>query len=218
MSGCSRQRGAAPRGGPRGAIGWTLFAVAVFAGGGCGPSDAEAGVAVALASPLVLLVEMALFALLRQLWSRSGAGPFPSPLQGWVVLLAVLVAYGALASFAGPFSAAAEWVLAAVWAFGTSHLALALVIWRIWLAVRPRDAFVGGPALAFAILAAPALPLAAGWVPEGDGEPIVALWVVIGYLGWVPGGLYLLALVEAAVRAGKAADRKPAAPTTGGPA
>jgi len=215
MSG--REREPAPSAGP----GWgglsTVLALGALAGAGCGPTNEQAGVAVALVSPLVLAIEAVFFTLLRKLWQRALSEAIAPPIPGWLALLGVLAAVAGVAALVGPAGEAVEWLVLALWAYGTSHFAVALVVWRIWLAVRARDAFVGGPAVAFALLLLPALPLAAGAQPGQDSFAF-ALWLYPGYAGWVPGVLLLLAFVEAGIRASVAAKRRarpgdPAGPT-----
>jgi hypothetical protein len=196
-----------------------LVAVGALAGPGCGPTNAEAGVAVALVSPIVLLIEAGFLLLLRKLWQRCASRPLAPPILGWGKLLAALLGIAGLAAAVGPAADGAQWLLLALWAFGTSHFAVALVAWRIWHAIRPRHSFVGGPALAFAILLLPALPLAAGAAPEEEASLIFALWVYPGYAGWVPGILLVLAFAEAGIRLAvlrRQRERRDAEQPTGG--
>ncbi len=94
-----------------------------------------------------------------------------------------------------------EWTWVALWWFGTSYAAVMLFVWRIWFRVRPRGSFTWSPVLVLPLFVAPAVYLAFEGSTSADPPGwIMNLWVLPGYLGFVPGGLLLILLIEAAVR------------------
>lgn len=163
---------------------------------GCGPTPREAGTTVALLGTFVFAASTALLHTLQLIWRRFA--PVRPPTHRWFIAVAVHVAFGVLGLLVGTAGAAVEWFGIGFWALGTSHLAVSLVVWRIWVWLAPNSALEGAPIVASILLLPLALPMAAGWVPaEG---PIIWLWVMPGYAGWVPGILFAVLLVEAFVR------------------
>lgn len=178
---------------------------------GCGPSPAEAATTVALLGPLVFATDAAFLSLLLLLWRRSSPDWIAPPWPLWTAVFVGHMAFAGLVALVGDPSGAVEWLPIGYWAFGTSHLAVALVVWRIWLFWDRSGAFVWGPTVASALLLLPALPMAAGGIgAEGDADldgVVGILWMAPGYAGWVPGILFLLFLIEAGVRIGLVARR-----------
>jgi hypothetical protein len=160
----------------------------------CGPTNAEAGQAVLLVSPLVLLVGLGLLRLLffawRGRWSDGGLRLGPN---GVLFALLVLIAIGAAATS----SRAWGWAGFALWLFGCSYLSLLLLAWRIWFFVNASSAFRWAPTAAMVPNTIVSLVTAAGWIQE---ESVQLVWVAPGYGGWISGGLFLVLLVEAIVR------------------
>lgn len=175
--------------------GHVALVVTVLAAG-CGPTPEEAAGAVLVALPVVLLVGHLFVRLLTRLW-RPLVDP---PLSARPVLVAAAVAVApAIGALVVGGDRVLEWVVAAVWAFGTTYLTLLFVAWRVWLAC---DAITAGSWSFFAPLSLtllPGLPLFFD-APSQYGEMIVAGWVFIGYGGMVGGPVLLVLLIEVLVR------------------
>jgi hypothetical protein len=176
--------------------------------GRCGPTDLEAGRAVLAASPAVVLAIGLFLHLLLRLWRRRYAElRFPHRLL-WTLGGGLLV-LGLTLLVVGPSSRAADWVPAALWIYGTSHLAVALVLFRIWFFFdRPRAlaAAVIGSSL---VMLLPALPVALGLQGSLLDAVTWSVWMWPGYGGLIPGPILLVLLIEAALRGRAARTARP---------
>jgi len=171
---------------------------------GCGPTDEEAGRAVMLAAPIVLLVGTGIMRFLLFLWRRLEPGldmsMKPSLVAFWVlaggaVLSLVGITEPPAASGQTPWQSVTEWLPAALILFGNTSLALWLVTWRVWLLIDPARAFSwsGLPVLAVLLIPAPFMAFGS-MAPANDF--IFLVWVFPGYMGIVPPCLLGLLLLE----------------------
>lgn len=175
-----------------------LLAAAFLALCGCGPTAREAGTAVLCAAPLALIGGLLLLSLLLRLWRRR----YPELSLRLLPNLCLLVALanGAVARAWFDWKST-EWTWVALWWFGTSFAAVLLLVWRIWFRIEPRGSFTWSALPAMLLFVAPAIYLAfEGSTASGPPDWIVDLWVWPGYLGYVPGGMFLILLIEAAIR------------------
>ena len=171
--------------------------------GGCGPSKEQVGLAVLTAAPAVWAVALLLLWPLRVLWQRRHPDLRPSR-RHQILTTAAFLAVGLAALPRALGTDSLEWWGVALWAYGTTALGVALLVWRIWLHREPRGAFRWAALASMAVITSPALLLAAGVDRvDGDDGPLVwamTMWVYGGALGIVPGVLWLGFLAEAGWR------------------
>ncbi len=168
--------------------------------GGCGPTAREAGGGVVVAAPVVLLLSGALLWAIIALHRRREA----EVSFAWRPLLTTALASLGFALLFLVFDGRrSDWELGlfAIWVYGTSVLALALVVWRVWHALQPRTAMPAALIGSWAVLTLPALPLLLDDA-QGGGLFAAALtvWIYAGYAGIVTGPLWLVLFLEALVR------------------
>ena len=169
-----------------------------FLMGGCLPSEEEAGSWILFASPVAVLGGLVVLWLLYRLWSRRYPEISFSKLPG--LLLAVALFNGAVVkAILKPELLDGWWTGIVI--FGTSYLTVLLVVWRIWFWRRPRTSFTWVSMPVVGVYVSPAVYLAY----EGSStvevpDPLLAAWMWPGIMGWVPGGVLLLLLIEAKVR------------------
>lgn len=178
----------------------------------CSPTIEETGAAVLVTAPVALgitaLVLWGLSALFRP--------AVPALTVRWRPVRLALVAWlvvGLLGAL--PIALRADvwtWVPIAHMTYGACVLVWSLLVWRIWVRIRPADAFAVALLSVHPLITIPALPmLMARAVPSlGDDVwgPFVIAWVYTGFLG-IPAGVVLLVLVaEGAVRRRRATQRQ----------
>ncbi len=159
-----------------------LLAPAVAATGSrgcsCGPTPTEVGRAIVVASPLVLVVAAGLLALLAALWRRRRPTA-QAPTSAVWLLGAPLVLGAALCLLAHRWSPwGIGWTAAALSLYGSSQVALALLVWRLWLIRRPESAATGALLVATGLFVLPAAALALGARSRALAELVIAgcLW------------------------------------------
>jgi hypothetical protein len=163
----------------------------------CGPTPEEAGSAVLMASPLVLGFGLLLVWVLWQLWRRVQPDlPLDVRPGRWTLAAVSALAVVGLATGG---EKAFEWVGLALWLFGASYVALTLVTLRIWLHLRRETAFTWAAVPPILLMVAPALVLCTG-LAGGLMDASMALWMYPGFGGWIASPLFLLLLLEAALR------------------
>lgn len=169
-----------------------------FLMGGCLPSEEEAGSWVLFASPVAVVGGLLVLWPLYRLWSRRYPEiPF-SPLPS--LLLAAALFNGAVvkAILKPELLGGLDDGLVI---FGTSYLTVLLVFWRGWFLKRPRTSFTWASLLAMGIYVAPAVYLAyEGSSLQQVDDVLLDAWMLPGMMGWVPGGLLLILLIEAKLR------------------
>ena len=144
-------------------------ALAVLALPGCGPTPEEAGGAVLLVTPLVILAGGVLLWILFQLWRTSMPGIRfrwrPTLMAAGVAALAS----GLVLAIAHDLDKTMEWIIHAIWAFGTSYAAVLLLAWRIGMFRRPGGrmpvAFTWAHIVPIMLLVLPALAMLLGVAP-----------------------------------------------------
>lgn len=169
-----------------------LGAVALLASG-CAPSHRDTGEAVLIVWPLVILIAALPQFLLIRLWQWR----WPDVVINRKRLL-VLVGPAITLSVSMIIAAAAPWTWAphALWLFGTSYLAVLLLVTRAWLASPLRAHSVIAPHIVTSVIFIPfAMALRAGMF-ETAAIDSAGVFVFPGYGGWVPGGVALLLLAE----------------------
>ncbi len=174
-----------------------LVALCASSGGHCGPTPEESGQTVLLIAPFVVLCAMAVQWLLLAMWRATR----PALLLTWRKNLALV---GVLAFPAGwallvnsrPF----EFASIGFWFFGCSYAAVMLVVTRIWLFVSDTRKVFFLPHLVMSIvflLPAVVLALFGGKPLQDIAEP---MWIFPGFGGWVAGPLFVVLMLEAAIR------------------
>jgi hypothetical protein len=164
----------------------------------CGPTHTEVGEVVLVAWPVVMLVGIAVQMPILLLWRRHYRElktPWPHMVASFAV--AVSLALGVIVN--RDSHGYAPWLGIALVAFGTSYLAFLLLATRIWLAFDRKMPQLGAHLVAIAVQIVPAMLLAAGLWPDERPDP-TGLFILPGYFGVVPGGLFVGFLVEAWLR------------------
>jgi hypothetical protein len=166
-------------------------------GGDCGPSPAEAGGAVLLASPVAFLAGLVALSILHTLWLPLKGPMRMDPLRLGAAFLALcgLAALGPLGS-----KGSVEWWGVAVLAFGTSYVSVLLIVWRIWLHQQPKTASTWAPIAVMAFMLVPAPFLLAINPSRGDAEPVVSAWILPGMFGYATIPIFVVVVGEALVR------------------
>jgi hypothetical protein len=168
----------------------------------CGPTPKESGDAILMVLPLVVASAMAVQWLLLRLW-RPAKGSIALDWGRGLILCGLLLFPSAYAFLTD--TRPSEWFVMAYWLFGTSYLAVLLFVTRVWLFFGDARLVFFAPHLALsAIFALPALPLALGLGGKPWQDVAEAMWIFPGFGGWVPGGLFLVLLVEALWRRSRA--------------
>ncbi len=164
---------------------------------GCAPSHRETGEAVVIVWPAVLLLASLPQAVLIRLW-RTHWPTLAVPTRALVAAVA-LASVAAIAMIAG-VRAPWEWAPHALWLFGTSYLAVLLVLTRIVIATSWRaHAVIAAHAATSAIFIPFALALRAGYFDTAAIDS-AAFYVMPGYGGWVPAAIALVLWIEWRVR------------------
>ncbi len=176
--------------------------IAALALPGCGPTPEEAGGAVLLVTPVVILAGGVLLWVLFQLW-RTGMPVLRFRWRPTLIAAGVAaLASGLVLAIAHDLDRTLEWIVEAIWAYGTSYAAVLLVAWRIGMFCRRSrrmpDAFAWAHIVPIVLLVLPALAMLLGVLVHED--MIVYLWLYPGQTGWIPGCLYALLLVEGGIR------------------
>ncbi|MSP62844.1 MAG: hypothetical protein EXR72_21430 [Myxococcales bacterium] len=169
----------------------------------CGPTDQEAGRAVVMVAPLVLLLGFGVQWLLLALWRRR----YEEIALRWgpnLVLLGIVSGFAAAMITVEPTSL--RWAGEALWLFGASYATVLLLATRAFLQFDRRRAFTLPHLAPLLLQVAPAVVLGLGLIGHTDVQEV--LWIFPGFGGWAAGGLYLVLLVEAAIR-----TRRRASPT-----
>jgi hypothetical protein len=190
-----------------------------FSSGSCMPGDQEAGAGVLLAMPFFLAVTLGLFRGLLALWRASRPELRMNWLPGltavWVTFvlgLGATVLAGVLAHD-HDLSEVLSLALIAFCLVGGLSLALGLLTWRIWLALRPASAFTWAWLPGAALVTLPALPMAAHVTGDSWMDLMAVPWIFGGVFGGPIGGVLLVGfLIEAAVRRSRARRAREALP------
>jgi hypothetical protein len=176
----------------------------------CVPGDQESGSGVLFATPFFLLCVLGLLRLLLALWR----GPRPELGMRWLpglcgVWVSFVLGLGALVYLGVKESTYAleEALSLSGMAFalvGSLVLGLTLIVWRIWLAIRPASAFTWAWLPPTLLLVLPALPMATG-MTQDTMEFMLVPWALGGFFGAPVAGLLLAGfLIEAGVRRSRA--------------
>lgn len=192
-----------------------LLALIALGLSGCGPTDEEVGRAILLTAVVPHALGMALMFVFHALWRPLKPDAVIS-LKPLLVALGVLVVAAGLSLVGvteqGPDHPDSSGVEGVVWlatialaAFGTSYLALWLVVWRIWLAKSPRTAFTWSFLPVLAILIWPCPIMATGVTESSDAwhvlmTPNYYLWYYSGYGGLVASPVIISLLIEGLIR------------------
>ena len=169
----------------------------------CGPTPVEAGRAVLSASPLVVLgIGLALWLLLAFWRRRYPELVFPKRL--FAELLAGLMALAAVLVLAVPLVSPwrTRWIMAALHLYGTSHLVVAALVFRIWFWRHRETAIAGALIVSSVLMLLPAVPMAAGWRSPALARLAFDIWIFAGWRGWIAFPLLMALFVEAALRGG----------------
>lgn len=166
--------------------------------GGCGPTEREAGTAVLCAAPLALAAGLLSLWPLLLLWRRR----YPELSFRLLPSLCLFVCLANGAVFRAVFDfPSTEWTWVALWWFGTSYVALLLLVWRFCFELDRRHSFTWSPIPVMVLYVAPAIYLAfEGSATASAPGWIIDFWSLPGLFGWVPGGLLVLLLIEAVLR------------------
>lgn len=168
----------------------------------CNPTVEEAGAAVLLTAPVALGVTALVLWGLSVLFSPA----MPALEVPWRPLRLMLVGWLGMA-LVGALPVALRtdvwtWVPMAHMTYGASVLVWCLLVWRIWVRIRPAGAFMGTLTYGYQLVTLPALLMVvAGRVPSfGDDPwtPVFVFWVYTGLVG-IPAGVVLLVLVAEGV-------------------
>jgi len=149
---------------------------------GCGPTSEQAGGVVLLVAPVAMALSALAVRFLLWLWRPAEK----LPLSSRPALVAAGVCFALGVGAAIRVDGLDEWILLALALFGTSYLAVALVTWRIWLALDRASASTWSFLPATSLLVAPALPLALGLAGDDFADTVAVIWVYPGYFGLVP--------------------------------
>ncbi|HOX43392.1 MAG TPA: hypothetical protein PK668_07335 [Myxococcota bacterium] len=176
----------------------------------CVPGDQESGSGVLFATPFFVACTLGILRLLLALW--RGARPelgmrwLPGLCGVWVSFVLGLGAMVYLGVKADSYALEEAFSLAGM-AFalvGSLVLGLTLIVWRVWLAVRPASAFTWAWLPPTLLLVLPALPMATGATQDAMDFMLVP-WALGGFFGAPVSGLMLIALlIEAGVRRSRA--------------
>lgn len=191
---------------------WVIALTPALLADNCAPSPYEAGTSVLLAAPVAVLVTLGLFAGLHFMWRRSRP-THALAAKPMLVVAGTSLAMGLVAFAAGGGSGdhLGDWPAVAMLSFGPSYLAVFLLTWRVWLAVRPATAARGALIVATALTIVPALVCLAG----AELVPFFFVWIYAGIYGIPPVLLLIAFYIEAGIRAGRV---PPTPPTTVSPA
>jgi hypothetical protein len=165
--------------------------------GSCGPSPAEEGGAVLLASPLVFLVGLAVLRLFLFLW-RPLLGEARMRWRPLAVTFAALLGLAALGG-AATGSGGYDWMGTAFLAFGASYLSIVLILFRVLVHSSPANAFTWPPIVVMAVMLLPAPWLALGGGAEA-ADLISMVWVFPGFFGYATLPIAVLMMIELIVR------------------
>lgn len=197
-----------------------LFVLATLLLGGCSrPSDRDYAVPMIVSAPFLLLLalgaERALLWGWRKIddtlaWDRRPAvGLLVVATLGTAAFLLSDKARGT--STIGGFSDFPAMVALTLLVYGTSYLALVLVVWRVWFARSRRTAFAWAFVPPFIAMVAPAVPMALG-LTNGWSDVVLPMWLFPGAVGAAPAVLLAGLGIEIAVRLRR---RQPAAEPRG---
>jgi hypothetical protein len=166
----------------------------------CGPTPEQSGAAVLLVAPVAIGVTALIVRLFVWLWRPVERLPISSRPALFAAAGGAVIGVPLALCVDG----VGELLLIALALFGTSYLAIALVFWRIWLALDRASASTWSFVPVASLLVAPALPLALGLVGADFADFVSIVWVFPGYLGIVPLVLIAALTVEVLVRRGRA--------------
>ncbi len=164
----------------------------------CGPLAVEAGRGILLSAPVVFAVTVGVLALLLRLWRQRHPDLRLPRVLVWPGM--VMLAAGLIVMMPTAADNQLRWVRMGLWVFGSSYLTVTLVLWRVLLHLRPRSATTWAPLSVMAFYWLPAIPLAAGWLPDSVASGMELVWVLPGFFGLVTAPLLLGLLVEAWLR------------------
>ncbi len=185
---------------------WVTLISVLFGHTACGPSVYEASAAVLLATPVVVMLAWLILVGLHRVWERVR----PVGKLGWRtpgLLSGLALAMGVFAMVGEPSGdSVTEWWLAAFWFFGSSFIAVALLVWRIAFAISPERAARNALSVASAILVLPAVPALSSGAGSTFFEWAIASWVYPGVFGISPLVLLVVLFSEAAVRRRRAGE------------
>lgn len=166
----------------------------------------ESGQAVLLAAPIISLGGALVAAGYAKLWQPLA----PSVRFSWrptlVALIVLTVLCGGIVFYP---PGTGEWVGIALWFVGTSYLTLQLLVLRITLSSAARHRYSLLSLAPWLVLYLPALVLAyAGSATEELALfPLIWMWTLPGYGGWVLLPVSLALFVEVVIRRKRLADR-----------
>ncbi len=149
---------------------------------GCGPTDAQIGAAVLVASPVFVAVSWGILAMLARLWRYVDPTIVMRHRPALVTLAVSLL--GFVPAFAGPAhwgTSMGEYVFLAILLLGTVYLLLLLTAWRVWFAFR-RDAAFSWVIVVPSLALIPAVPASL--------ELLESLQIAHAYVYVAIGGLY----------------------------
>jgi len=188
-----------------------IFIVAIGCLAGCGPTEAEAGRAVMLATPVALGAFLGLMQLFLWLW-RKNKPELTMDLKPILIALGI-TGFGALWALLGAayevqqianttyngFAGVMEWVPAALLGYGPTYLVFALLTWRIWLWLGPGTAFGWSYLPALVALWIPC-PVMASGLTENWLEFWSGAWIYPGCLGAVTLPVLIVLVLEIVIR------------------
>jgi hypothetical protein len=177
------------------------LACAIAAGAdSCGPDPQQQGQLVLIVAPLVFIVTLGIQWILLKLWERR----FPEVTPRWSANLFVMGALTVASLVTMAVGSPGYYLIFAFWMFGTSYAAVLLLTMRIWMIFDKRRAFTFAHLVPLLLYMIPAATLAVGgmrdtWMWRHSEN----FFTLAGFLGYVPGGIFLLLLIEALIRGRK---------------
>jgi hypothetical protein len=160
----------------------------------CGPTPKESGDTILMVLPFVVLSAMGVQWVFLKLWKSLRQSIVLDWGRNLFFCGALLLPAGyAFLTDGRP----GEWLPIAYWLFGCSYVAAMLLVTRLMLLSNDARLVFFVPHLFLsAIFAAPALPLALGLAQRKWQDASEMMWIMPGFGGWVPGGLFLLLFIE----------------------